>query len=53
MKTPFEIDYALRDLPSTADHTKFPNMSYESGWEEALLWVLEYPEAEDIEPPTD
>ena len=48
MKTREEIEEALHVLPSTADISKYPGMSYESGWEEALLWVLG---EEDVEYP--
>lgn len=51
MKTYDEIEEALKCLPCSAEPTKFSGMSYESGWEEALLWVLEI--ENEIEPPTD
>ena len=40
MKTTDEINKALDNLQSTADTTEFPAITYEAGWEEALMLVL-------------
>ena len=41
MKSLSEVNLTLENLPSAADESRFPGMTYEQGVEEALLWVVE------------
>lgn len=50
MKTREETQKAFDELPDMIDESNFWGMTYEQGWEECLMWILDM--NPEITPPT-